>query len=322
MLNEKEIFKSSDDYKIIIGENEEAGRKGMLAARIELPFGAEIELGHFPAKQLLLMKQEFDTTLAQAVNQYNAVVLQNQSLQQELSSHKNKIVDIALFLDELKQRFDYIADFEELNQIERIIRETNPENLTHTEELKKKIVEFLTEMSSQNNRGTRFPYYFSIVDFNDNFEQDDKGEFFFESSSGSFLEIVPVLRERYDCGLIVLNEDDDFEKILQNIGTWEEDDRINEWLEEHNYGIVQRFRNEPVSWSDGVFFTEKDAEAYLESVRNHHSSEAKTYVDVMNKWGRSSQTEEFLTNLFNYFGVKVPPELFYENKKKEGAEQC
>ena len=298
MLNEKEIFKSSDDYKIIIGENEEAGRKGMLAARIELPFGAEIELGHFPAKQLLLMKQEFDTTLAQAVNQYNAVVLQNQSLQQELSSHKNKIVDIALLLDELKQRFDYIADFEELNQIERIIRETNPENLTHTEELKKKIVEFLTEMSSQNNRGTRFPYYFSIVDFNDNFEQDDKGEFFFESSSGSFL------------------------KILQNIGTWEEDDRINEWLEEHNYGIVQRFRNEPVSWSDGVFFTEKDAEAYLESVRNHHSSEAKTYVDVMNKWGRSSQTEEFLTNLFNYFGVKVPPELFYENKKKEGAEQC
>lgn len=43
----------------------------------------------------------------------------------------------------------------------------------------------------------------------------------------------------------------------------------------------------------------------------------------MNKWGRSSQTEEFLTNLFNYFGVKVPPEMYYDNKKaKEGAEQC
>ena len=277
MLNEKEIFKSSDGFRIIVGESEETDREGMLAARMELPLGAEIELGHFPAKQLLLMKKQFDTTLAQTVNQYNAVVLQNQSLQREMNG---------------------------------------------ANDIRNKIVEFLTEMSSQDNRGTRFPYYYSIVDFNDNFEQDDKGEFFFDSSSGSILEIAPVLRDRFNCGLIELNENDDFEEILKDIGTFYEDERIEEWLQEHNYGGIQRYSNEPVSWSDGVFLTEKDAEAYLESARNHHSSEAKTYVEVMNKWGRSSQTEEFLTNLFNYFGVKVPPEMYYDNKKaKEGAEQ-
>lgn len=273
MINEKEIFKSSDGYKITVGENEEADRKGMLAAKIELPLGAEMELGHFPAKQLLLMSQEFETKLAQIANQYNAVVLQNQSLQ----------------------------------------REMNGEN-----ETRDKIVEFLTEMSSQDNRGTRFPYYYSIVDFNDHFEQDDKGEFFFDSSSGSFLEIAHVLRDRYNCGLIELNENDNFEEILKDIGTFYEDERIEEWLQEHNYGIVQRYSNEPVSWSDGVFFTEKDAEAYLKNASNHHSEQAHTYVDCMCKWGRSSQTEEFLTNLFNYFGVKVPPEMYYDNKQKEG----
>ena len=236
MKNEKEIFKSSDGFRIIVGESEETGREGMLAARMELPLGAEIELGHFPAKQLLLMRKQFDTTLAQTVNQYNAVVLQNQSLQREMNG---------------------------------------------ANDVRNKIVEFLTEMSSQNNRGTRFPYYYTIIDYNDNYVPDDRGEFFYDP---------------YAAGI---------EKI----------EHINEAL--------QRFSSEPVSWSDGVFFTEKDAEAYLKNASNHHSEQAHTYVDCMCKWGRSSQTEEFLTNLFNYFGVKVSPEMYYDNKKaKERAEQC
>ena len=250
----------------------------MLAARMELPLGAEIELGHFPAKQLLLMKRQFDTTLAQAVNQYNAVVLQNQSLQREMNGANN---------------------------------------------IRNKIVEFLTEMSSQNNRGTRFPYYYTIIDYNDSYVPDDRGEFFYDPYAAGIEKIEDCIRERYEDDLIELNEDDNLEDILKYIGTGLEDSRINEWLEEHINEALQRFSSEPVSWSDGVFFTEKDAEAYLESASNHHSEQAHTYVDCMCKWGRSSQTEEFLTNLFNYFGVKVPPEMYYDNKKaKEGAEQC
>lgn len=278
MKNEKEIFKSSDGFRIIVGENEEAGRERMLAARMELPLGAEIELGHFPAKQLLLMKKQFDTTLAQTVKQYNAVVLQNQSLQREMNG---------------------------------------------ANDIRNKIVEFLAEMSSQNNRGTRFPYYYTIIDYNDNYVPDDRGEFFYDPYAAGIEKIEDCIRERYEDDLIELNEDDNLEDILKYIGTGLEDSRINEWLEEHINETLQRFSTEPVSWFDGVFFTEKDAEAYLKNASNHHSEQAHTYVDCMCKWGRSSQTEEFLTNLFNYFGVKVPPEMYYDNKKaKEGAEQC
>lgn len=37
------------------------------------------------------------------------------------------------------------------------------------QQLKKKIIEFLTEMSSQNNRGTAFPYYYTIADERERF---------------------------------------------------------------------------------------------------------------------------------------------------------
>lgn len=218
-----------------------------------------------------------------AVQQYDKVVQQNKSLQTELNGIKNEIKN---------------------------------------DDTRKRIVEFLTEMSSQNNRGTRFPYYYTIIDYNDNYIPDDRGEFFYDPYAAGIVKIEDCIREKYEDELIELNEGDDLEDILKYIGTGLEDSRINEWLEEHINETLQRFSAEPVSWFDGVFFTEKDAEAYLQSASNHHSEQAHTYVDCMCKWGRSSQTEEFLTNLFNYFGVKVPPEMYYDNKKaKEGAEQ-
>lgn len=248
--------------------------------------------------------------LVQMQAQYEQVVAQNKSFQTELNALK---------------RIQNEALEEPLNLREVLLMNCVAEDTAakYENDLRKKIVEFLTEMSSQDNRGTRFPYYYTIIDYNDSYVPDDRGEFFYDPYAAGIEKIEDCIRERYEDDLIELNEDDNLEDILKYIGTGLEDSRINEWLEEHINKALQRFSSEPVSWSDGVFFTEKDAEAYLKNASNHHSEQAHTYVDCMCKWGRNSQTEEFLTNLFNYFGVKVPPEIYYDNKKaKEGAEQC
>lgn len=244
--------------------------------------------------------------LTQMQAQYEQVVAQNKSLQTELNALKkiqNEVLEEPLNLREV-----LLMNCVEDDVVSR-----------YENDLRKKIVEFLTEMSSQDNRGTRFPYYYTIIDYNDNYVPDDKGEFFYDPYSADIEKIEDCIRERYEDELIELNEDDNLDDILKYIGTSLEDGRINEWLEEHICETLQRFSAEPVSWSDGVFLTEKDAEQYLENTKNHHSEQAHTYVGCMCKWGRSSQTEEFLTNLFNYFDVKIPPELYYKNKKKAEA---
>ena len=189
-------------------------------------------------------------------------------------------------------------------------------DLLKTNELHQKIKEFLTEMSNQDNRGTRFAYYYTIIDFNDNFVENDFGEYFYSPSDARVLKISDELQERFEDGEITLDEEDDFEDILNSISTGFEDDRINAWLELIVDGTVQRYENEPVSWTDGVFLTEKDAEQYLKKTDNHHSEKAYTYVDCMCKWGRTSQTEEFLSDLFKYFEVEIPPEGYYKKKKE------
>lgn len=242
--------------------------------------------------------------LAQMQAQYEQVVAQNKSLQTELNALK---------------RIQNETLEEPLNLREVLLMNCVAEDTAakYENDLRKKIVEFLTEMSSQDNRGTRFPYYYTIIDYNDNYVPDDRGEFFYDPYAAGIEKIEDCIRERYEDKLIELNEDDNLEDVLKYIGTSLEDDRINEWLEEHINETLQRFSAEPVSWFDGVFLTEKDAEQYLESANNHHSEQAHTYVDCMCKWGRSSLTEEFLANLFAYFDVKVPPELYYEKKKKQ-----
>ena len=305
MKEEKEIFKSSDGYRIKIGQNEEVDREGMLIAEIELPFGAKVELGHFPAKQLLLMKQEFEQKLAQTVQQYDKVVLQNKSLQTELNEIKKEALKGPLNLRE------FLLCECIKNEIEN-------------DDTRKRIIEFLIEMSSQNNRATAFPYYYTIADENERFEQDNRGEYLFYSGEGQMLSIKEILQEMFDNKELDLEEEDDFQgDILKYIGTSIEDSRIDDWLRKYNDGPIQRFNKEYDTYYEGVFLTESDAKAYLESTSNHHfGPNPRTYVDSFNHWGRHSKTEDFLTDLFNYFGVKVPPELYYENKKKEGAEEC
>lgn len=127
-----------------------------------------------------------------AVQQYDKVVLQNKSLQTELNEIKKEILKNPLNLRE------FILCECIKNEIEN-------------DDTRKRIIEFLTEMSSQNNRATAFPYYYTIADENERFEQDNSGEYLFYSEEGQFLSIKEILQEMFDNKELDLEEDDDFQ---------------------------------------------------------------------------------------------------------------
>ena len=165
--------------------------------------------------------EELENKLNAAASQYEQVVKQNQSLQQELKEIKELVLKDPVSLRDVLVSECVASEYEN--------------------ETRNKIVEFLTEMSSQDNRGTAFPYYYTIAD-----ERLWDGE----------------LRTYYE----------------------------------------------------GIFLTESDAENYIEQTRHHFDNCPRTYVDSFYRWGRHTKTEEFLKNLFEYFGVKVPPRMYYESK--------
>jgi len=241
--------------------------------------------------------EELENKLNAAASQYEQVVKQNQSLQQELKEIKELVLKDPVSLRDVLVSECVASEYEN--------------------ETRNKIVEFLTEMSSQDNRGTAFPYYYTVADERERFESDNHGEYFFYSCEGEMRLISDALKEMFNNNDLELNESDDFEgDILKNIGNICEDCRINDWLEKYNnFEYVSRATQMFETYYEGVFLTETDAKAYLESTSNHHfGPNPRTYVDSFNKWGRHSKTEEFLKNLFEYFGVKVPPKMYYESK--------
>lgn len=63
----------------------------------------------------------------------------------------------------------------------------------------------------------------------------------------------------------------------------------------------------------GMFLTDEDAKNHLRKNYYHYSDDAHIYLK--HAW-RAPLMEEFLNNLFEYFGVKIPPELYHENKER------
>lgn len=248
---------------------------------------------------------KFCTNAENAINavirQYDAVVEQNKSLQSELNNLKKTELEGSLTLREVL--------------LMNAVAEENAD-------IHKRIVDFLTEMSSQNNRGTAFPYIYTIADENSHFEENEDGKFFFEN--GEFRKIADIIENEYiagNTGLYRNEENDAFVKrIIERIGCYDEDERVNEWLSDYcdAEGMVQRYEEEFETYYEGTFFTESDAKEYLESTMNHHfGPNPRTYVDSMNKWSRTSKTTAFLADLFKYFDVKIPPEMYYDKKKAE-----
>lgn len=176
-------------------------------------------------------------------------------------------------------------------------------------DLKQKIVDFLTEMSAQNNRNTGFPYYYTIADEKERYEYDNSGDCIMYD--GHIWDIKEFAKER-DEELLV--------KYKKEYVDYDEDDfDADSFIENELEGeeiYNGRFRKELDTYYEGVFLTEKDAEAYLESASNHHfGPNPRTFVMPMALWNRHTLTEDFFKDLFTFFDVELPPKLYYKNRE-------
>lgn len=175
---------------------------------------------------------------------------------------------------------------------------------------------FLTEWSSCPNRCTAFPYYWTIADEETSYLLNKLGEYVYDYNNVEMRKISDILQEMHESSDIDIPEDTTFEEILNSIGDVFESEVVEESLKKYiNEEHLDRYEAQYETYYEGVFFTEKDAEEYLESCKNHHfGPNPRVYLESFNKWGRHSRTEEFLKNIFEYFEVPLPPELYYKNK--------
>lgn len=241
-----------------------------------------------------------NTKLEQATSQNVKVTEQNRSLQGNLAAQRETLINIS-------KNEQCVCSSDGTCQPQRAAMRTLA---GEGGELTKKIIDFLTEMSSQDNRGTAFPYIYTIADENERYEHDKySGDCIMYDSH--MWEIKDYIKE--------VNEYSDNQYDFKNM----DDSDIDEFIENELEGdelYNGRFRKELDTYYEGVFFTESDAKEYLADTMNHHfGPNPRTYVDSMNKWNRTSKTTAFLTDLFNFFGVKIPPEMYYDNKDKAGA---
>lgn len=180
------------------------------------------------------------------------------------------------------------------------------------------IKEFLEEWSSCPNRCTAFPYYWTIADEREQYINSVRGEYVWDPQNAEIRNIKDILEEMNESGDIDLPDELTFEELIDSIGDICEEDLVEELLKKYTgeYSL-DRYEMQYETYYEGVFFTEKDAEEYLESCKNHHfGPNPRVYLESFNKWGRHSRTEEFLQKLFNFFNVPIPPELYYEKEKK------
>ncbi len=178
------------------------------------------------------------------------------------------------------------------------------------------IKDFLTEWSSCSNRCTAFPYYWTIADERETFNSCKTGEYVYDSQNGEIRSIKEILEEMNEHGDIDLPEDLTFDDLVNSIGDICEHELVEDSLIRYiAVQDLQRYERDWETYYEGVFFTEQDAKDYLESCRNHHfGPNPRTYLECFNRWSRHSRTEEFLKNIFEYFEVPLPPELYYKNK--------
>lgn len=138
------------------------------------------------------------------------------------------------------------------------------------------IKDFLTEMATQDNRATAFPYFYVIR---------DKAK-------------VPA----YDgCGEDTEYRwnDETYDSMEELEAYWTENDFTAAEIEEARNDVEEyEYKYEWIQ--KHMFLTEKDAEDHLRRNHYHYSKDAHTYVD--HAW-RAPYLEDFLKALFVYFNM-------------------
>lgn len=156
----------------------------------------------------------------------------------------------------------------------------------NNENNEKIIKNFLEEMSKQYPRGTAFPYYYVIIDYR---------LISAANGCGNFVEYISK-----DCDYSYSEKE--YKQELKE-GNIEPGDFCEIYMQE-------------IEFEKGMFLTESDAQNHLEANRHHYSKKAHTYVKHC---FRATELIQFLTILFEYFDVPIPPKMYYEEKNKKGS---
>ncbi len=178
------------------------------------------------------------------------------------------------------------------------------------EELKENITEFLIEMSNQDNRATRFPYYYVVMSDYKEYEECFNGEYVLDENSEGMVLVEDFIKQAWEDDRFGVLEDETVDQILEELTDISTQYRITEILEDL-LSTPRRFTMEYKPRRYGVFLTEKDAENHIRINGHNLGANPRTYVDCMY---RATYTENFLTNLFNYFEVPLPPEGYHSKK--------
>lgn len=157
------------------------------------------------------------------------------------------------------------------------------------ESLNYKIVEYLKKMSSQDNLSTAFPFFWVIRD----------------------VKYLPTDADYHWNKVIYLNEESG-EEISQDEWDALPTERNNDCEQiQDDFREVYLMKTYEES---GMFLTHEDAKNHLSKNYYHYSEEAHPYLK--HAW-RAPLMEEFFDNLFQYFNVKIPPEMYHENKERD-----
>ena len=145
-----------------------------------------------------------------------------------------------------------------------------------------KITNYLTEIATQDNHGTRLPIFFTIMDGRDQVVPPDFGDktIYRHNDFDSACDSIPELYKR-----------------LRRYGYTKEETKNIINREEYDTFDMKR-----VFDSRGMFLTEKEAREHFERNRYHYSKDAHIYCH--HAW-RAPEMKEFFEALFNHFGIEV-----------------
>lgn len=141
------------------------------------------------------------------------------------------------------------------------------------------IKQFLTEMVTQDNRSTAFPFYYTIRTKKKVYVGEDEGEknVYYDSENCTEYDSVDEFKEE------LIEHGYDKERISERVRALSRSGIRWEW--EHR----------------GMFLTESDAKNHLRSNKHHYSPDADTYVE--HAW-RAPGLTNFFKALLEHFDIR------------------
>ena len=161
-----------------------------------------------------------------------------------------------------------------MSRVDRAFRKS----LVKRAETEMAIKKFLNQMSSQDNRGTASPYYYTIR---------DKRKVAAVQGCGDGVE--------YHC-----HEDETTFDSREAAKQYYLENEYTAEVAEKEAEALNEFEYKWESFDRGMFLTETDAKEHLRRNYYHYHKDACTYV--AHSW-RAPELKEFFTALFKYFDI-------------------